>query len=90
MLIIDLRKTDDTDELIEGAKVQGIQTVIPPKSHRKTQREFDKDPYIENAFVPIKRWRGIATTYAKNSASCLGAIQIPCLANGRISHDAAV
>jgi transposase len=34
------------------------------------QREYDKDLYrhrhlVENAFLHIKRWRGIATRYAK-------------------------
>ena len=78
-------KAYDTDEIIEGAKAQGIQTVIPPKCNRKIQRKYDKTLYklrhiVENTFLHIKRWRGIATRYAKNSASFLAAIQIRCLA----------
>jgi transposase len=77
-------KAYDTDEIVEGAKNRGTEPVIPPKSNRKIQREYDKDIYklrhlIENAFLHIKRWRGIATRYAKNSASLLAAIQIRCL-----------
>jgi transposase len=34
---------------------------------------------VENAFTEIKRWRGIATHYAKNAASCLVAVHIRCI-----------
>ncbi len=59
--------------------------VIPPKRHRVHQRHYDKDLYllrhlVENAFLHIKRWRGIATRYAKNASSFLAAIQIRCIA----------
>ena len=33
-----------------------------------------------NAFLHLKRWRGIATRYAKNTASFLAAVQIRCIA----------
>ncbi|MDR2838208.1 MAG: IS5/IS1182 family transposase, partial [Azonexus sp.] len=33
----------------------------------------------ENAFLHLKRWRGIATRYAKNAASFLAIVQIRCL-----------
>jgi hypothetical protein len=35
---------------------------------------------VENAFLHLKRWRGIATRYAKTSASFLAAVQISCIA----------
>ena len=59
--------------------------VVPPRKNRKVQREYDKDLYrlrhlVENAFLHLKRWRGIATRYAKNTASFLAAVQIRCLA----------
>ncbi|MDD5698402.1 MAG: IS5/IS1182 family transposase, partial [Victivallaceae bacterium] len=31
-------------------------------------------------FMALKRWRGIATRYAKRTASFLAAVQIRCLA----------
>ena len=48
-------------------------------------RYYDKDRYrlrhlVENAFLHLERWRGIATRYAKNTASFLAAVQIRCLA----------
>ena len=57
---------------------------IPPKSNRKIQREYDKTLYrlrhlVENAFLHLKRWRGIATRYAKNTSSFLAAVHIRCI-----------
>ena len=71
----------DTDSLIAVATTMGMQVVIPPKKNRKIQRDFDKDIYklrhlVENAFLALKQWRGIATRYAKNSNSFLAAVQI--------------
>ncbi|MDB2592933.1 IS5/IS1182 family transposase, partial [Gammaproteobacteria bacterium] len=35
---------------------------------------------VENAFLNLKRWRGIATRYAKNAKYFLAAVQIRCIA----------
>ena len=75
----------DTDSIIAQATATGIEVVIPPKKNRKEQRMYDKDLYklrhlVENAFLHLKRWRGIATRYAKNAASFLAAVHIRCLA----------
>ena len=74
----------DSNAIIELAELQGISAVIPPKRNRKEQRDYDKDLYkarhlVENAFLYLKQWRGIATRYAKNAASFLAAVQIRCL-----------
>jgi len=58
-----------------------MEVVIPPMKSRKVQRDYDKETYrwrrlVENAFLHLKRWRGIATRYAKNTASFLSAVQI--------------
>ena len=62
-----------------------MQPVIPPRKHRKVQRDYDRYLYklrhlVENAFLHLKRWRGIATRYAKTTASFLAGVQIRCLA----------
>ncbi|MDR0673771.1 MAG: transposase, partial [Zoogloeaceae bacterium] len=62
-----------------------MQVVIPPKKNRKAQRKYDKRLYrhrhlVENAFLHLKRWRGIATRYARNTASSVAAVQIRCIA----------
>ena len=75
----------DADAILETCRKNGTEAVIPPRRHRKVQREYDKELYrerhlIENAFLHLKRWRGIATRYAKNAASFLAAVHIRCLA----------
>ena len=74
----------DSDAIVEQATAQGMSAVIPPRKNRKEQRSDDKHLYrhrhlVENAFLPLKRWRGIATRYAKNTASFLAAVHIRCL-----------
>ncbi|WP_425306196.1 IS5 family transposase [Candidatus Protochlamydia amoebophila] len=75
----------DSDAIVEQAISQGMQVVIPPPKSCITGRECDKDLYklrhlVENAFLHLKRWGGIATRYAKNSASFLAAVYIRCIA----------
>ena len=75
----------DVNELIELAQKASMSVVIPPKRNRKVQREYDKYLYtfrhlVENAFLTLKQWRGIATRYAKNASSFLAAVHIRCIA----------
>ena len=75
----------DSDALIQHAQRQGMEVVIPPRKHRTVQRSYNQDLYkrrhlVENAFLHLKRWRGIATRYAKHTASFLAAIHIRCIA----------
>jgi len=75
----------DADSIVQKAKESGVIPVIPARKNRKEQREYDKALYkhrhlVENAFLHIKQWRGIATRYAKNIASFLAAVHIRCLA----------
>ena len=75
----------DSDAIVKQAIQQGMQVTIPPRKNRKNPRQYDPDLYkmrhlVENAFLHLKRWRGIATRYAKNSASFLAAIHIRCIA----------
>ena len=75
----------DTNDVVEQATEAGMKVVIPPKKNRKKDRHYDKYLYglrhlVENAFLHLKRWRGIATRYAKNTASFVAAVQIRCIA----------
>ena len=75
----------DSDALVGVLKKNGIHPVIPPRKSRKSLRSYDKYIYrvrhlVENAFLELKRWRGIATRYAKNTASFLAAVHIRCIA----------
>jgi len=69
----------DTNEIVSFAIDANMQVVIPPKKNRKEQRPYDEPVYklrhlVENAFCVLKRWRGIATRFAKNTASFLAAV----------------
>lgn len=74
----------DSNAILEQAAGQGMQAQIPPRSNRKQPRAYDKHRYklrhlVENAFLHIKRWRAIATRYAKRTGSVLAAVHIRCL-----------
>ena len=71
----------DTNEVVEKGISQGMEIVIPPKKKRKKKREYSQEIYknsyqIENTFLKLKRWRGIATRYAKTTSSYVAAVQI--------------
>ncbi len=75
----------DTNEIVEAATKAGMQAIIPPKKNRKTKRNYDRHVYkirhlVENAFLHLKQWRGVATRYAKKSSSFLAIVQIRCIA----------
>ena len=45
-----------------------------------SRRKLFTDNYqIENTFLKLKRWRGIATRYAKTTSSYVAAVQICCM-----------
>ena len=77
----------DTNGIVAEAEGQGMEPVIPPRSHRKEQRYYDRALYklrhlVENSFLDFKQWRGVATRYAKNAASFLAICQIRALVIG--------
>lgn len=78
-------KAYDTDAIRNLAISLGMDAVIPPKANRKKQLSFDRYLYryrhlVENRFLDFKRWRGIATRYAKKLASFAAAIEIRIIA----------
>ena len=63
----------------------GMESVIPPRKNRKERRDYDKNLYklrhlVENCFLFLKRWRGIATRYAKTSDAFIAAVHVRCIA----------
>ena len=71
----------DAQYIVEQAKQQGMEPVIPLRKTGKAQRDYDRLLYkirhrVENAFLHLKRWRGFATRYAKNTRSFLAAMHI--------------
>ena len=63
-------KAYDADRLIEQLIEQGITPVIPPRSNRKVQREYDKHIYKERHLVEcfigkIKQYRRVFSRFEK-------------------------
>jgi transposase len=63
----------DSDQILSFIQEQGGVAVIPPRSNRKTPREYDRELYkqrdlIERAFNKVKHWRRIATRYDRKSS----------------------
>ena len=74
-------KACDTNEIIATARETGMNPVIPPKSNRREKRDYDRARYklrhlVENGYLEFKQWRGVATRYAKRTASYLAACQL--------------
>lgn len=73
----------DSNEIIDKAIKAGCKIVIPSKRNRKTQRCYNKALYrvrhLENAFLHLKQWRGIANGYTKMLTSFEAALQIRCI-----------
>ena len=62
-----------------------MEALIPSKINRKQALPFDRYLYryrhlVENRFLDFKRWRGIATRYAKRAASFVAAVEIRIMA----------
>ena len=67
-------KAFDADWLLQDLDERGVTAVIPPKSNRKVQRDYETHMYkwrhlVENDFAQIKEFRGIANRYDKTDSS---------------------
>ena len=73
----------DTDAIVEHVETMGAVAVIPPKSNRKQQREYDKNLYkqrnrIERCFSRLKHFRRFATRYEKLKTNFQALVTIAC------------
>ena len=71
----------DADGVLSFIREQGATAVIPPRSSRRVQREYDRELYklrnlIERAFNRLKQWRRIATRYDRRSLYFLAALYL--------------
>ena len=72
---------DAQARVIEPLLKAGKAVVIPPRSTRKEQRDYDRHLYkarhlIANFFARLKQYRCIATRYDKTARNFLGAIHL--------------
>jgi len=70
---------DAAERVLDLLDQADVEAVIPPKTNRIEQREYDEEMYkwrhlIENFFAKLKQYRAIATRYDKTAENFLGAI----------------
>jgi len=73
----------DSDAIVEHIEATGAKAVIPPKSNRKVQREYDKTLYkqrnrIERCFSKLKHFRRFATRYEKSKTCFQALVALAC------------
>jgi putative transposase len=71
----------DSDKIRNKLQEEDIEPVIPPRSNRKEQHEYDKDVYklrnkVERFINRLKQFRRIATRYEKLAITFLGLIHL--------------
>jgi transposase len=69
----------DTNEIIDFSQTKDMKRVIPSKKNRVNPHRHDELLYrrrhlIENTFLKLKSWRGIATRFAKTSSAFSGSV----------------
>jgi transposase len=76
----------DSDKIVEHVEVMmQAQAVIPPRSNRKLQRDYDKSLYklrnrIERCFSKLKQFRRFATRYEKLKICFHALVALACTA----------
>jgi transposase len=76
-------KAYDADPFVQSIQSQGADAVIPPRSNRAEQRDYDSHWYkdrnlVERFFNRIKQFRRIATRYEKLDCNFLAMITLVC------------
>ncbi len=71
----------DADRFVDLIQNQDAEPVIPPRKHRKVQREYDRDLYKERnqnerLFAKLKEFRRVATRYDKLLQNFFGFVMI--------------
>jgi len=74
-------KAYDSVAVVDAAKRQGAEAVIPSKKNRKVPREYDKHLYKERKKVEwfinlLKQYRRVATRYEKTARNFLGFVHV--------------
>ena len=74
-------KAYDSDAVVDAAKRQGAEAVIPSKKNRKVPREYDKHLYKDRKKVEwfinlLKQYRRVATRYEKTARNFLGFVHV--------------
>ena len=71
----------DSDKIRNKLRAENMEPVIPPRSNRKAQHDYDKDIYrlrnkVERLINRLKQFRRIATRYEKLACTFLGLVHL--------------
>ena len=71
----------DSDAVVEAIEAKGGEAVIPPRSNRKVQRDYDKERYKdrnlgERFWNKVKQYRRVATRYEKTARNFLAFVHV--------------
>jgi transposase len=74
----------DSDAFVEAIKGSGAVAVIPPRSNRKTPRDYDKEIYkernlVERLFQKLKEYRRVATRYERLVINYMTMLSLACV-----------
>jgi transposase len=74
-------KGHDSDAVVQAIEAKGAEAVIPPRSNRKVQREYDKDRYkdrnlVERFWGKVKQFRRVATRDEKTARNFLAFVHL--------------
>lgn len=74
----------DSDQIVEHVQeIMQAKAVIPPRSNRKQQRDYDRSLYklrnrIERCFSRLKQFRRFATRYEKSKTCFQALVALAC------------
>ncbi len=71
----------DSDKLVGAIEAKGAKAVIPPRSNRTEQREYDEEQYKdrnlgERFWQKVKQFRRVATRYEKTARNFLAFVHV--------------
>jgi transposase len=71
----------DSQRLVRAIRAQGAEAVIPTRSNRRVQRDYDRERYrdrnlAERFWNKVKHYRRVATRYEKTAACFLAMIHV--------------
>jgi transposase len=74
----------DSTAVVELIESKGAEAVIPPRSNRKVQRDYDKERYkdrnlAERFWSKVKQFRRVATRYEKTARNFLAFVHVASL-----------
>lgn len=74
----------DSDALVQRIEASEAESIIPPRSNRKSPRDYDRHRYqarnlVERFFNRLKQFRRIATRYEKLSAHFAAMVTCACI-----------